>query len=182
MKQKGDAMASFNRVILMGNITRDIEVKYIASGTAVTELGLAVNDRRKTQSGEWVDETTFVDITLWGRTAEVAAEYLSKGSPVLIEGRLKLDTWETDGQKRSKLRVVGERMQMLGGRGGGGGGSQNYNSQNSNAQSSNPQSSNAMGGGGAGQSGSPAPQNQDTADYNRPAAAASAPPDDDIPF
>ncbi len=195
-------MASFNRVILMGNITRDIEVKYIASGTAVTELGLAVNDRRKTQSGEWVDETTFVDVTLWGRTAEVAGEYLSKGSPVLIEGRLKLDTWETDGQKRSKLRVVGERMQMLGGRGGGGGGSQNYNTQNSNSQSSNTQSSNtqssntqssntqssntqsssAMGGAGAGQSGSPAPQNQDTADYNRPAAAASAPPDDDIPF
>lgn len=113
-------MASFNRVILMGNITRDIELKYIQSGTAVTELGLAVNDRRKTATGEWVDETTFVDVTLWGRTAEVASEYLGKGSPILIEGRLKLDTWETDGQKRSKLRVVGEKMQMLGGKGGGG--------------------------------------------------------------
>ena len=77
---------------------------------------MAVNDRRKTASGEWVEETTFVDVTLWGRTAEIASQYLSKGSPVLIEGRLKLDTWETDGQKRSKLRVVGERMQMLGGR------------------------------------------------------------------
>jgi len=75
---------------------------------------LAVNDRRKTASGEWVDEVTFVDVTLWGRTAEVASQYLGKGSPVLIEGRLKLDTWETEGQKRSKLRVVGERMQMLG--------------------------------------------------------------------
>lgn len=115
-------MASFNRVILVGNITRDIELKYTQGGTAVTEVGLAVNDRRKTQSGEWVEETTFVDVTLWARTAEVASEYLSKGSSVLIEGRLKLDTWETDGQKRSKLRVVGERMQMLGGRGGGGGG------------------------------------------------------------
>ncbi len=115
-------MASFNRVILVGNLTRDVELKYIQSGTAVTEVGLAVNDRRKTQTGEWVEETTFVDITLWGRTAEVASEYLSKGSSVLIEGRLKFDTWETEGQKRSKLRVVGERMQMLGGRGGGSGG------------------------------------------------------------
>ena len=114
-------MASYNRVVLLGNLTRDVELKYIQSGSAVTEIGLAVNDRRKTQSGEWVDEPTFVDITLWGRTAEVASEYLSKGSPVLIEGRLKLDTWETDGQKRSKLRVVGERMQMLGGRGSAGG-------------------------------------------------------------
>jgi single-strand DNA-binding protein len=97
-------------------------VKYLQSGMAVTELGLAVNDRRKGQNGEWVEETTFVDVTLWGRTAEVAGEYLSKGSPVLIEGRLKLDQWETDGQKRSKLKVIGERMQLLGSRGGGGGG------------------------------------------------------------
>ena len=116
-------MASFNRVILVGNLTRDPELRYIPSGTAVTEVGLAVNDRRKTASGEWVDETTFVDVTLWGRTAEVASEYLNKGSSVLIEGRLKLDTWEKDGKKNSKLRVVGERMQMLGGRGSGGGGS-----------------------------------------------------------
>lgn len=117
-------MASYNRVILVGNLTRDVEVRYTGSQLAVTDIGLAVNDRRKSQSGEWVDETTFVDITLWGRTAEVAGEYLSKGSPVLIEGRLKLDTWETDGQKRSKLKVVGEKMQMLSGRGGGGGGGQ----------------------------------------------------------
>src|SRR6267142_4890238 len=115
-------MASFNRVILLGNLTRDVEVKYLQSGMAVADIGLAVNDRRKNQAGEWVEEVTFVDITLWGRTAEVAGEYLSKGSPVLIEGRLKLDQWETDGQKRSKLRVVGERMQMLGSRGGGGAG------------------------------------------------------------
>ena len=112
-------MASYNRVVLVGNLTRDVELKYTQSGTAVTDVGLAVNDRRKTQTGEWVDETTFVDVTLWGRTAEVAGEYLSKGSSVLIEGRLRLDTWETEGQKRSKLRVVCERMQMLGGRGGG---------------------------------------------------------------
>ena len=112
-------MASFNRVILMGNMTRDVELKYLQSGTAVTEIGLAVNNRRKSQSGEWIDEPVFVDVTLWGRTAEIASEYLGKGSPVLIEGRLKYDTWETDGQKRSKLRVVGERMQMVGGRDGG---------------------------------------------------------------
>jgi single-strand DNA-binding protein len=115
-------MASFNRVILVGNLTRDPELRYLASGTAVTDVGLAVNDRRKNANGEWIEETTFVDVTLWGRTAEVMSEYLTKGSPVLIEGRLKLDSWETqDGQKRSKLKVVGERMQMLSGRGQGGG-------------------------------------------------------------
>jgi single-strand DNA-binding protein len=116
-------MASYNRVILVGNLTRDPELRYIPSGTAVTDVGLAVNDRRKNAQGEWIDETTFVDVTLWGRQAEVASEYLSKGSSVLIEGRLKLDTWEKEGKKQSKLRVVGERMQMLGGRGGGGSGS-----------------------------------------------------------
>ena len=115
-------MASFNRVILLGNVTRDPELRYISSGTAVTDVGLAVNDRRKNASGEWVEETTFVDVTLWGRTAEVAGEYVTKGSPLLIEGRLKLDTWEKDGKKNSKLRVVCDRMQLLSGRGDGGGG------------------------------------------------------------
>ena len=113
-------MASFNKVILLGNVTRDPELRYIANGTAVTDIGLAVNDRRKTATGEWVEETTFVDVTLWGRTAEIAGEYVTKGSPLLIEGRLKLDTWEKDGKKNSKLRVVCERMQLLGGRGEGG--------------------------------------------------------------
>ena len=116
-------MASFNKVILMGNLTRDPQVRYIPSGSAVTEIGLAVNrswfDK---QSNQRKEETTFVDVTLWGRTAEVAGEYLSKGRPVLIEGRLQLDQWEDkdSGQKRSKLRVVGESMTMLGGRGDGG--------------------------------------------------------------
>ncbi len=119
-------MASYNRVILVGNLTRDIELKYTPGGTAVSDIGMAVNDRRKSASGEWVDETTFVDVTLWGRTAEVASEYLSKGSPILVEGRLKLDSWETDGQKRSKLRVVCDRMQMLGGGQGGGGRSRGH--------------------------------------------------------
>ena len=113
-------MASFNKVILLGNLTRDLEIRHTSGGTAVADIGLAVNDRRKDASGQWVDEKTFVEVTLWGRTAEVADEYLSKGSPVLIEGRLKLDTWQgQDGQKRSKLKVVGERLQMLGNRNGG---------------------------------------------------------------
>jgi len=112
-------MASYNRVVLVGNVTRDPELRYISTGTAVTDVGLAVNDRRKNAAGEWIEETTFVDVTLWGRQAEVAGEYVTKGSPILIEGRLKLDTWEKDGKKNSKLRVVGERMQLLGSRGDG---------------------------------------------------------------
>lgn len=114
-------MASYNRVILVGNLTRDPELRYIPSGTAVSDIGLAVNDRIK-RGDQWVDEVTFVDITLWGRTAEIANEYLSKGSPVLIEGRLKLDRWEKDGQKHSKLKVVGDKLQMLGSKGDGGAG------------------------------------------------------------
>lgn len=137
-------MASFNRVILMGNVTRDIELKYTQSQLAVTELGLAVNDKRKNAKGEWVEETTFVDVTLWGRQAEIASEYLTKGSPVFIEGRLKLDTWETqDKQKRSKLRVVGESMRLLSSRGGGGGG-----------------------GGGRGGGGRPSPQQYDESEHS----------------
>ncbi len=116
-------MASFNRVILIGNLTRDPELRRIPSGTAVTELSLAVNDRVK-RNNEWVEEATFVDVTFWDRKAEVACEYLSKGRPVMIEGRLKLDKWEKDGQKFSKLRVLGERLEFIGdGKGGGGGGS-----------------------------------------------------------
>jgi len=113
-------MASFNRVILLGNLTRDPEIRYTQSGLAVCNLGLAVNERTKNANGEWVEEPVFVDVTLWDRTAQIASEYLTKGSPVLIEGRLKLDTWQSpDGQKRSKLCVVGQRMQLLGGRQGG---------------------------------------------------------------
>ena len=118
-------MASFNKVILLGNLTRDPQVRYTPSGTAVAEIGLAVNRYwTDKQSNTRREETTFVDVTLWSRDAEVAGEYLAKGRPVLIEGRLQLDTWDdkTTGQKRSKLRVVGERMQLLGGRGEGGGG------------------------------------------------------------
>ncbi len=131
-------MASFNRVILMGNVTRDLELRRTPQGTPVVDVGLAVNDRVK-RNDEWIDETTFVDITLWGRTAEVACEYLAKGSPVMIEGRLKYETWEQDGQKRSKLKVVGERMQMLGGRASGNRGeSADHYSEPVNAESGSP--------------------------------------------
>ena len=109
-------MATFNRVILLGNLTKDPELRYLAKKTAVCDVRLAVNERVK-RDGEWVDEATFVDVTLWGRTAEVANEFLKKGSPVLIEGRLKLDSWESNGEKRSKIKVIAERMQMLGSNG-----------------------------------------------------------------
>jgi single-strand DNA-binding protein len=132
-------MASYNRVVLLGNLTRDPELRYIPSGMAVSDIGLAVNDRVK-RNDQWVEETTFVDITLWGRTAEVANEYLSKGSSVLIEGRLKFETWEKDGQKRSKLKVIGEKMQMVGGRGGSsdGGPSQSHSQEQAPEYSSTP--------------------------------------------
>lgn len=108
-------MPSFNAVHLIGNLTRDPEVKYLQSGTAVCDLGLAINERSKVRE-EWTDITTFVDVTLFGKVAEVAGEYLSKGAPVLIVGKLRFEQWEKDGQKRSKLKVVGESMQMLGGK------------------------------------------------------------------
>ena len=107
-------MASYNRVVLVGNLTRDIELKTTQSGIAVAEVGVAVNERVK-RNDEWIEDVTFVDVTLWARSAEVAAQYLGKGSPILVEGRLKLDRWETDeGERRSRLRVTADRMQMLG--------------------------------------------------------------------
>ena len=112
-------MASFNKVILLGNVTRDPELRYISSGSAVTEVGLAINNRRKGPNGDLIEETTFVDVTFWSRDAEIIGEYVTKGTPLMVEGRLKLDTWEKDGKKNSKLRVVGERMQLLGSRGDG---------------------------------------------------------------
>jgi len=120
-------MASFNKVILMGNLTRDPEVRYTTGGTAVCDITLAINhnytDKR---SNERREEVSFIDITLWGRTAEIAGEYLAKGRPALIEGRLQMDKWDDKetGQKRSKLKVVADSMQLLGGRGDGGGGAQ----------------------------------------------------------
>ena len=162
-------MSSFNKVILLGNLTRDPQVRYTPGGTAVAELGLAVNRTwfdQKTNSRR--EETTFVDVTLWGRQAEVAGEYLAKGRQVLIEGRLQLDTWEDkeSGQKRSKLKVVSENMKMVGGRGEGGGG----------------------GGGGRGEGGrSEAPRSGGQRDLESAGGGPeefheAAPPDDDVPF
>jgi single-strand DNA-binding protein len=122
-------MASYNRVLLMGNLTRDPEVKYTPKGTAVTEIGLAVNRVYTSDNGEKREEVTFVDVTLWGRQAEIAGEFLKKGRPVFIEGRLQMDSWEDkqSGQKRSKLKVVAEELKLIGSRpdseGGGGSGS-----------------------------------------------------------
>jgi single-strand DNA-binding protein len=162
-------MASYNRVVLVGNLTRDPELRYTPSGMAVTDVTLAVNDKRKGANGEWVEEVTFVDVTLWGRTAEVVTEYTSKGSPLLIEGRLKQDKWQdkNTGENRSKLKVVGERMQLLSSKSGGGGG----------------------GGAGRPAGGGRAPAYDEgeygaPADFGEPSGSASVPraPDDDIPF
>lgn len=157
-------MASYNKVILLGNLTRDPQVRYTPSGTAVAEIGLAVNrywfDK---QTNSRREETTFVDVTLWGREAEVAGEYLAKGRPILVEGRLQLDTWDdkTTGQKRSKLRVVGERMQFIGTRGDGGGG-------------------------GGGRSGAPAAAEHadgpPMGEYESEPGPPGPPPQDDVPF
>jgi single-strand DNA-binding protein len=111
-------MANLNRVLLIGNLTRDPELRYTPKGTAVTEIGLAVNRVYSGEDGEKKEETTFVDVTLWARQAEIAGQYLKKGRPVFIEGRLQLDTWDDKqtGQKRSRLRVVAENLQLLGSR------------------------------------------------------------------
>jgi single-strand DNA-binding protein len=153
-------MASFNKVILLGNLTRDPEVRYTPKGTAVAELGMAVNRVYTAENGEKREETTFVDVTLWGRTAEIAGEYLKKGRPVFIEGRLQLDSWEdkTSGQKRSKLKVVGEGLQLLGARPSGGGSA------------------------GGSEEESSAPPRSSSKSAPPPKAAAAEPDDDEIPF
>ena len=118
-------MANLNKVFLMGNLTRDPELRYTPSGMAVASFGLAVNHRWKDKtSGEMREEVTFVDLDAWGKQAELAGQYLAKGRPLFVEGRLKLDQWEDreTKQKRSKLKVVCERFQFLGTREGGPGG------------------------------------------------------------
>ena len=163
-------MASVNKVMLLGNLTRDPEIRYTTKGTAVTDLGMAINRIRTGDNGERIEEVTYVDVTLWGRSAELAGQYLGKGRSVFIEGRLQLDQWDdkATGQKRSRLRVVGENMQFIGGQGQGGGGG--------NAQGGNQQQS------------KPAQQQQQTSGDSAPpqsggAAASSFDDDaDDIPF
>jgi single-strand DNA-binding protein len=116
-------MANLNKVMLIGNLTRDPDLKYTPGNQAVCEIGLAVNRKYRTKEGEDREETTFVDCEAWGKQAEVLKQYMTKGKPLFIEGRLKLDTWEDkDGGKRSKMRVVIENFQFLGAAGGGGSG------------------------------------------------------------
>src|ERR1700678_1732744 len=161
-------MANLNKVMLIGNLTRDPEIKYTPKGTAIADIGLAVNRNYTTESGEKREEVTFIDVTLWGRVAEIVGEYCKKGRPLFVEGRLQLDTWDDKqtGQKRSKLKVVGDNIQLLGSREGGGGGGQS-------------------GGGGEYQEGRPAvvgprrsppPQKKPPVDPDLDAA------EDDIPF
>lgn len=162
-------MANVNKVMLLGNITRDLEVRYTPKGTAVCDLGMAVNRIRTGDNGERIEEVTYVDVTLWGRQAELAGQYLSKGRSVFIEGRLQLDQWDdkATGQKRSRLRVVGENMQFIGGQGGGG-------SQGGGSQ---------QGGGGAPRQ--QQPQSSPPPQSNQGGAAAADSfdnDDDDIPF
>jgi len=122
---------NFNKVFLMGNLTRDVELRHTSGNQAVANIGLAVNRRYRTGDGENREETTFVDCEAWGRTAETMAKYLSKGRPVFIEGRLKLDSWQDkEGNNRSKIRVVVEGFQFIDSRGGGGGGGGGGGSQN----------------------------------------------------
>ncbi len=122
-------MANFNKVILAGNLTRDPELRYTPKGMAIAKIGLAINRRWKSETGEMKDETTFVDVDAFGKTAETIGQYLKKGRPILIEGRLRYQTWEDkqSGQKKSKLGVVMETFQFMdsgGGRGDGGGSSE----------------------------------------------------------
>ena len=109
-------MASYNKVILMGNLTRDPELRVTANGNSICKLGLATSRVYSTKDGERREETTFVDIDAFGKQAEVISKYMRKGRPIMVEGRLKLDQWESDGQKRSKLSVVLENFQFIGGR------------------------------------------------------------------
>lgn len=172
-------MANLNKVMLIGNLTRDPEVRYTPKGTAVGDLGLAVNRRVSDGNGNWSDETTFVDITVWGTNAENAQKYLTKGRGVFIEGRLQMDTWEdkASGQKRSKLKVVAEVLQFLpdgkGGQGGGGGGGGNYQQRSSGGDNEHRSS----GGENYSQQRSPSPAQGGSAD-----SSGYHEEEDDIPF
>ncbi|MFL2870801.1 MAG: single-stranded DNA-binding protein [Pirellulaceae bacterium] len=161
--------SNFNKVVLVGRLTRDVELRHIPSGTAVAEIGLAVNNRKKNQQGEWEDEVSFIDVTLWNRDAEMANDRLTKGSPVMIEGRLQQDRWEQDGQKRSKVVVVANQVIFLDSNGGGGG---SHNQSNSYSQSNNY----SQGGGNNNQSNN---YNQGGGDqgYNQNQPAQNAPAD-----
>lgn len=189
-------MASLNKVMLIGNLTREPEVRYTPKGSAVSDLGIAVNRTYVTDSGEKMQETTYVDVVVWSRLAEIAGQFLHKGSPVFIEGRLQMDTWEdkATGQKRSKIRVVADNLQFLGRREGGddngggpppqGGGGYASGGAPAPRQNFRPQGGGGGGGGGYGnppprQSAPPprAPQHEDYGD-----GPITDGMDDEIPF
>ena len=155
-------MASLNKVMLIGNLTRDPEVRYTPKGSAVCDMAIAVNRRYVTDSGERQEEVTYLDIVLWGKQAELAGQYLAKGRSVFIEGRLQMDSWEdkATGQKRSKIRVVAENMQFLDSKGGGGppgggggGGGGNYAGDDDGYSAPPAQQRRPSGGGGGGYGG-----------------------------
>jgi single-strand DNA-binding protein len=155
-------MANLNKVLLMGNLTRDPEVRYTPKGTAVGDLAIAINDSYKAQDGSIKETVTYVDIEVWGRQAETCKQYLTKGRPVFIEGQLRLDQWETpQGEKKSRLRVRADRVQFLGGGGGAGGGGSRGGSEQRSAPSERP-----------------APSRPAASGEDRP----PLPDDDDIPF
>lgn len=155
-------MASYNRVILMGNLTRDPELKFLPSGNSVANFGIAMNERyTDRQTGEQKESSCFVDVAAWGRQAEIVNEYLTKGSPIFIEGTLKFDSWETeDGSKRSKLSVTALRIQLIGGR----------------------RDSDEMGAGYADAQPAAAPTGPDSHQDAPEAPSAPSSTDDDIPF
>jgi single-strand DNA-binding protein len=160
-------MANLNKVMLIGNLTRDPELRHTPKGTAVSEISLAINRNWTNDQGQKQEDTTFVEVTFWGRQAEVIQQYVTKGSPIYIEGRMQLDSWDDKetGKKRSKLRVIGENFQFLAGKPGG------------------------SGAGGNTQSGGPSyPQASRVPERSGPPQGASAAPiddfqeEDDIPF
>lgn len=154
-------MSSYNKVILMGNLTRDPEVRFTNGGMAVVSAGLAVNERFKDGQGEWQERATFVDVTIWGKRGEAFAKFHKKGRPAFVEGRLRLDQWEDKqgGGKRSKLYVVADNWEFVGGDerggpgGGGGGGGQSMDSGGDAWGAPAPAQSGAPSGGGSGDSG-----------------------------
>ncbi|MES2709877.1 MAG: single-stranded DNA-binding protein [Verrucomicrobiota bacterium] len=145
-------MASLNKVMIIGNLTRDPELRYTPKGMAVTDISLAVNRTYSTAEGERREEVTFLDVTYWGKQAEVLAQYMKKGRPLYVEGRLRLDSWDDKetGKKQSRLKITGEEFQFLGSREGGGGGEGNYEGGN---QRSSGGSGGNYGGGGGGNTG-----------------------------
>lgn len=161
-------MASLNRVFLMGNLTRDPEIRHTPKGTAVGDLAMAINMSYRTAEGQDKDEVCYVDIVVWGRQAEICKDYLSKGSPVFVEGRLQYDQWETNqGDKRSRLRVRADRVQFLG-RGSGSGGGERRSSH-----------SDRESGGGSSRHHDDAPPSRHREPEDYPDHGAS---DDEIPF